>query len=248
MALIKVGSIGNFAVTPIEELSKERPFVKGIKTISDLKEISRGIPSDTFKYLTSQDKRGITLKKIKLLEGFEGFLQKYLNPTNEIYFLAWTWDLSGQPVNFYPGTISKPEDVIIPIKVGKERMFVGSGINLFPKNEVTGGICVRIQVWESDQKARDFGQVISEMADTISKSKLNSLLSLLSLATGVPAITVNMIKEASIELAKILGYIMTSNDNDYVDLFEGYFPSDLDWIVEEKTYCGQSSEITLNTY
>lgn len=75
-----------------------------------------------------------------------------LNPTHEVYFIAWAFDMSGRPVNFYPGKDFEPSDMLIPIKAGKVREFVGEGINIFPSQQVTGGIVVRIQLWESAKK------------------------------------------------------------------------------------------------
>lgn len=248
MALIKVGSINNFAVSAKEPVIKQMPFLKGIKTFSALNEVSRGLTPDLFELCTSTEQRGLALKNIELTEGFEGFLQKYLNPTNEIYFVAWAWDLSGQPVNLYPGENSNFQDAIIPIKVGTIREFIGEGINLFPKRLVKGGIAIRIQLWESDQKVRNFGKAMTETAEAINKSSLNNLLSLLSLATGVTGVTLNMIKDASIELAKVIGIILQSNGDDYVDFFEGYYASDQNWIIGQESYQGNSSIIKFNKY
>lgn len=79
------------------------------------------------------------MKAIKLLQGFEGFLQNLLNKDNEIYFLAWCWDLSGQPVFQYPAEGSQPESSIFKVRVGKLREFIGEGINLFPARQSLQG-------------------------------------------------------------------------------------------------------------
>lgn len=248
MALIKVGSINNFAVSANVNAMKQKPFLKGIRSFSALNEVSRNIPPDSFELITSTDQRGIGLKSIQLTEGFEGFLQKFLNKKNEIYFFAWAWDLSGQPVNLYPGSNVNPQDVVIPIKAGKVREFIGQGINLFPKRYVNGGIVIRIQLWESDQKVRNFGKAMSDTADAISKSQLNQLLSAISLVTGVTGTTITLIKEAALQLANVIGIILRSNGDDYVDLFEGYYSSDQIWTTGNKPYPGNSSILTLNKY
>ena len=79
MALIKVGSINNFAVTAKEPVIKKNPFLKGIRTFAALNELSGEFTPDLFELITSTDQRGVAIKSIKLTEGFEGFLQKYLN-------------------------------------------------------------------------------------------------------------------------------------------------------------------------
>ena len=248
MALIKVGSLNNFAVAANTTAKKQQPFLKSIRTFYALNELSRVVPPGSFGLITSKDKRGIGLKSLTLTEGFEGFLQKILHKTNDIYFIAWVWDLGGQPVCQYPGAGAAREDVIIPIRVGNVREFIGQGINLFPKRKVTGGIAIRIQLWESDQKERNFGKVLSDTADAIQKSKLNNLLSGISLLTGVPGATITLIKEASIELAKVIGTILQKNGDDYVDFFEGYYAADQPWTKGEESYEGNASVIRLNKY
>lgn len=248
MALIKVGSINNFAVSAKSTVKIAKPFLKGIKTFAALSEVSRDVEPDSFELITSVDQRAVALKKIQLTQGFEGFMQKVFDPTNELYFVAWAWDLSGQPINLYPGENINSTDVIIPIQVGRVKDFIGQGINLFPKRHVKGGIVIRIQLWESDQNVRSFGKAMSDTADAIKKSELNNLLSLISLATGVTGATITLIKDASIELAKVIGIILQANGDDYVDLFEGYYASDQNWSTGEDTYNGNSSILALNKY
>ena len=248
MTLIKVGSINDFAVKAKENVLKEKSFLKGINTFLSLNEVSRDIPPNSFELITSSDQRGIGLHSIELKEGFEGFLQNYLNSTNEIYFVAWSYDFSGQPVNFYPGVNANSEDVMFPMKVGTLKEFFGEGINLFPKRQVKGGIAIRIQIWESDAKVRNFGKAMIETADAIKKSGLNNLLSLISLGIGVPGATITMVEEAAIELAKVIGIILKTNGDDYVDFFEGYYASDKIWEIGEDAKSGNSSILTLNKY
>ena len=248
MALIKVGSINSFAVNAKEAATKERAFLRGIRTFAELGEVSRDVPPNSFDLITSTNQRGLAIKNIKLTEGFEGFLLNLFNTTNEVYFAAWAWDLSGAPINQYPGASVNSQDVLIPLTVGKVREFIGQGINLFPKRLVKGGIAVRIQLWESDQDIRIFGKAMSDTADAIQKSTLNNLLSLISTATGVTGATIALVKEASIELAKIIGTILQSNGDDYVDFFEGYYAADQIWTVGNETYNGNSSVLTLNKY
>ena len=248
MALIKTGSMSQFAVAARQPLISQKTFLKGINTFSSLYEVSREIPADTFEFVTSSDQRGVALKSIRLSRGFEGFLQRLLNKTNEVYFIAWAFDLSGMPVNLYPGNNLSYQDVIIPIKSGKLREFIGQGINLFPKRQVVGGITIRIQLWESDQEIRTFGKAMADTADAIQKSKLNNLLSLISMATGVTGATITLIKEASIELTKVIGTILQANGNDYVDFFEGYYPSDSVWVAGNEVSKGNSAVLTLSKY
>lgn len=248
MALIKSGSINDFNVKVKKKHQDKSPFLKSIRTFSSLNEVSRAVEPDSFELITSSDQRGIAIKKLKLEKGFEGFLQNYLNPNNEVYFVAWVWDLSGQPIIQYPGANFNPEDVMIKLKVGKVREFIGEGINLFPKRKVTGGIAVRIQIWECDKEARDFGKAMSDVADSIKKSELNNLLSLISLGTGVSGATITLVKDAAIELTKVIGNILQANGDDYVDFFEGYYAADQDWTKGDDAYNANSSKITIKKY
>lgn len=248
MALIQVGSINSFAVAPAAEALQQQPRLRGVRSFSELKEVAAATPSDAFTLAVSAEDRGVGIKSIELTEGFEGFLQNLFNPVNEIYFVAWAWDLSGQPVNYYPGEQVSPEDVIFNIRAVKLREFIGEGINLFPKRKVTGGIAIRIQVWESDGDVRNFGKVMSKTVETIRNSTLNNVISLITAATGVTGATITLVKDAALELADVIGKILQANANDYVDFFEGYYASDQPWTPGGQSYEGNASVLTLNRY
>lgn len=243
MALFKSGSFNDFSVN-----AKNISAFNMIKKIAEMKEISQDAESNIFQLSDSSEERGVALQKIQLLKGFEGFLSKVFNRTNEIYFVAWAWDLSGEKINLYPEEGVDYEDVKIPIRVDNIREFIGSGINLFPKRKVKGGIALRIQVWESDGDIRKFGKAMSDTVKAIKDSELNNLLTLASTVTGVSGATVNLIYKASLELANVIGTILKANGNDYVDFFEGYYPADLDWVKGNEEIKGTYANIALNKY
>lgn len=247
MALIKAGSIDHFAVRATESKVKAFPLLEKISTFAELSEMTRAISPEFFEYSQSAEARGLSLKSLKLTEGFNGFLGNIFNSKNNVYFVAWAWDLSGQPICQYPGENVDVKNVIIPLKVGRLREFIGEGINLFPKRKITGGIAIRLQLWESDEDTRKLGKVIADTSDAIKKSTLSSLISAIAL-TGLSGATITLIKDASIELAKVIGTILGSNSDDYVDFFEGYYPSDSKWATGSETYEGNSSVITLGKY
>lgn len=247
MALIEVGTINNFSVA-VKNKKPELSMLESISTLSELKEVSGKVGEGAFELITAAEPRGVAIKSLKLQKGFEGFLSGIFDKTNEIYFIAWAWDLSGEPINHYPGADVKPEDVLITMKSGKLREFIGDGINLFPKRKVKGGIAIRIQIWESDDDVRKFGKAMSDTAAVIEKSELNKVLSLVSLATGVSGATITLVKEAALELTKAIGSILQKNSNDYVDFFEGYYASDQIWETGKDIYNGNASELTLKKY
>ncbi len=131
---------------------------------------------------------------------------------------------------------------------GEAREFIGSGAVLFPPRSVAAGLSTRIQIWESAKGTRDFGQTLSTVADTIQKSKLNSLLTLIAMATGVASATVALVEQASLELAKVIGDVLKAISDDYVDFYEGYFPAAVPWTAGQTAYRGHASEIVLNQF
>jgi hypothetical protein len=134
-----------------------------------------------------------------------------------VYVLAWSWDASGESVALYPGKDTRPENTIIKLRAGNVREFMGEGAVLFPPRAIAGGLAVRINVWESDKGARDFGTKMSEVTGAIQQSKLNNLRSLLALA-GPQLATLTLIKDAALELAGVVGTILQSNgDHGYCD-------------------------------
>lgn len=248
MALIKVGSINDFSVCAKPDVLLRRGALRCIGRFNELEAASLTIEPDSFELSLSPDERGITLKNITLREGFEGFLANLFDATQEVYFVAWAWDLSGEKINYYPGEGIEAKDVIIPMKVGRLREFIGEGINLFPKRKVKGGIALRIQLWECDQNMRTFGKVVGDIANMMQNSQLGQLLHLIATATGVTASTISLIKDAAIELGKVVSHILQANGDDYVDFFEGYYPATSEWSPGDESYEGNSSMITLRRY
>jgi hypothetical protein len=245
MALIQRGSFDSFSAMVVASERAKRPALAGLRTFRGIREATRAVQPAPIEFEVSTTPRGLALKSLKLTQGFEGILDDLFNPTNEIYFLAWAWDLSGAPVVDYPGATGSPDRCIIPLQVGQVRQFLGAGIALFPARKVTAGLALRIMIWESDRGARDFGKTLSEVANTIKASKLNNLLSLVSLATGATTATIALIKDAAIELAYALGKILQANSDDYVDFYEGYYPAADPWTAGEEVHQGNASEIAL---
>jgi hypothetical protein len=245
MAIIQRGSINNFSAGFARSVHDISPGLSELLTFSDIREARRSAQPEPIVFNVSADPRGLALKSLKLTKGFEGFLQNIINPTNEVYFLAWCWDFNGFPAVFYPGAEAMKESCIIPLRVGDIREFIHSGIVLFPARIVTAGLAVRIMLWECDAGRRNFGRAMIDVADTIRTSKLNNLISMISSGINVTAATIALIKDASIELAGVVGKILQANSDDYVDFYEGYYPAAEAWTTGEETYKGNASEITL---
>lgn len=244
MSVIENGNLGEFDAKFAFE-GKSDVKMEGINNLKLLKQATRGVQESEIQFEVSREKRGVGLKSIMLKKGFEGFIQNLFNTKNEVYFIAWAWDLSGQPIQLYPASVHDFGKLLIPMKAGIARSFIGEGINLFPARRVTGGLSLRIQLWESDQDVRDLGKTIKEVNNIIRTSKLTNLLSMLASVALVQVATILMIKEASQELADLVGSILKANSDDYVDLFEGYYPASQKWPTTEITYQGYASEIQL---
>jgi hypothetical protein len=196
--------------------------------------------------------RGLALKSLKLTreskspkltQKLKNILEKLFDPRNEVYFLAWSWDFSGEPAFVYPGPTATAQTCIIPLKVGQVREFLGDGIILFPPRQVKLGIAIRIMIWKSDQGVRKFGEIMSEVANTVKDSELNNLL--LSLATDVKTATVNLINGAAIKLAGAIGEILRRKGDDCVDFYEGYYSASKPWKPGDEVHRGIASEIVL---
>ena len=248
MALIQHGSFDAFSAKVAAAERAGRPSLGMLRTLSAIGEATRAVQPAPLEFDVSSDPRGLALKSLKLTQGFEGFLQNLFNATNEVYFLAWSWDLSGGAVVEYPGATATSKTCIIPLKVGQVREFLGAGIALFPARQVTAGLATRIMLWESDQGTRDFGKTVSEVANTVKASKLNNLLSLISLVGGITTTTVSLVKDAAIELSDVVGKILQANSDDYVDFYEGYYPATQPWTPGDEAHQGNASEIELTRF
>jgi len=248
VAIIKVGSFGGLSASVRPEGIARRAAWKGLRTLGMIFEASRAGVAPPVRFAESQEPRGLALKGIRLTDGFEGFLASLFNPTHEVYFVSWAWDLSGEPPTTYPGAGAPPAGCLIPMRVGKLREFLGRGVGLFPARTVRAGLAVRIQVWESDADVRAFGRAMADVADTVGKSELNRLLTLASTATGIEGATLGLIKDAALELATLVGGVLAANGDDYVDFFEGYYPASDPWPVGEERHAGEFCEIVLSRF
>lgn len=248
MALITHGAFGDLTAAFTEPAIKARPSLQRLRSFSMMREATRDAQPEPIVFPKSPEARGLALKSIMLTEGFEGLLQNVFNRTNEVYFTALAWDLSGSIVIQYPGSGATVESSIIPLQVGRLREFMGVGINLFPARSITAGITLRIQIWESDAKARNFGKTLEDIANTVKTSELNNLLSLIAAGAGGTVATLELIRKAAVELMFMVGSILKANSDDYVDFYEGYFPVSNTWGSGTETYSGHASEIQLTRF
>jgi len=222
--LIKAGSLDNFSIRPaIEGLtSKKRDIFTKNSNIR-----SYAAPE------TLSKTGGLGLGSFTLYKNFDG-LRNLFNPQNEIYFIAWTWDLSGNAPYVYPAKSIEPGSWFHRVKKNDSIQFIGEGLNLYPKQEIKGGVGVHIEVWESDNDIRNAGKIVEEITSTIQESDLKNVLTGLA-ATNPTTATIAVISKAVLALSGEIGKILKNNSDDFVNLFEGYYDVD-SWTKGRETY------------
>lgn len=249
MALIKVGSLDDFSVVPSEAAEKVLPLAKEIDTFSVLAEITNTAPANSFNFLVSEDRRGLALQSLQLNSQFQNFLARLFSTTSEIYFLAWAWDMAG--LVQYPGANGNANSCLIPLKAGQLREFASAesaGIVLFPPRQISAGLSLRIQVWESRQNVRNFGDVMNKVASAIDGSELKTILAGLvaAPATGGASAILALVAPAAQKLAQAVGEILKNYADDFVDYFEGYFPAAKPWQLGPYQESGKGATLVLN--
>jgi hypothetical protein len=248
VALITIGSLTQFSVEPTDAALASVPEADAVNNFGVLAEVTREAPAGVFRFAVSPEGRGLAVASLRLEKGFQNFLARLFHKTSDVYFLAWCWDMSGDPASLYPGAVADPASGLIPMKGGEIREFIGAGAVLFPARPVTAGLAMRMQIWESAQGSRQFGQTMSTVAQTIQQSKLNAALTLIATATGVATATVALVEQAALELGRVIGDILKASSDDYVDFYEGYFPASESWADGQTAYKGHASEIVLNRF
>jgi hypothetical protein len=243
VALINTGSFADLSlVTQIGDAPAE---AEGVDSFGVLTKVEPRVPAETFEYASSAERRGLALQSLLLSKDAQGLFARLFDATADVYFLAWAWDFSGQPVVSYPNAGAAAGKVLIPMLGGSTREFVGAGVALFPARVVKAGIGMRMQIWQSNQDKRDFGATMTKVAEAIMKSNLNDVLSIAALATGVTGATIAMAEKAALELASVVGKILQESSDKYLDFYEGYFPACDPWTPESETFEGPLSAITL---
>lgn len=245
MALIKVGSLDDFSVVALESAAKALSHAKRVDTFSVLAEVSNKAPQKSFDFRVSKDHRGLALQSLQLKKEFQTFLARLFNKKSKIYFLAWAWDMAS--LSHYPGMNADPSSCLIPLKAGELREFIGAGAVLFPPRPISAGLALRVQIWESHQKLRDFGKVMSKIASAIDGSDLSTILIGLAAApaTGGASAAISLMAPAAQKLAQAVGDILKESADDVVDYFEGYFPAAEPWPTGSERHNGQGTTIVL---
>lgn len=256
MPIISVGNLNQIDLklkegTTVKKISTgkkgkdtELKFPK-VFTAEVLKDISSDIIPPKLDLLESEKKWSLYIKNILLKEGFEGIFGNTLGESNEIYFVSVCWDYSGvTPFVYPPVKEGNAARFLNSVKPNVIREFIGDGIQIWPAQKVKGGLNIIIFVYECDQDVRDLGKVLKMVHDTVSNSKLTSLVGAISvspaLATGIA------VAEAVNELVNVVGSILEENQDDYVDLFQGTYGTEKVQTSGTKKYDHEVVSITLD--
>lgn len=250
MPLFKVGNFGQIGVSFAPTAKVIRPEHKDTvgfsRTLSTdaLSELSFNVFPPKMSLATSPDKWSLFLKSLSLHKSFEGFIANLFNPINEIYFTSIAWDYSGAPPFVYPPKGAQGSDFLIPMRANDTRQFIGDGVALWPAQNVVGALNIVILVYECDKDVQKAGETLAGIHDTIGSSKLTGLIAAIStnpsLATGVA------IGAAVNEIIGVVGNIMKRNGDDYVDLFEGSYGTELPQAARVEKYDHEASGIALD--
>lgn len=253
--LISKGSINNFAIQPtvLAELH-ELPFQKLLRNNLDTKnfsEINHAIDiMDMMSFGSDTIVGDVFLKELTLRKNFEGTLANLFKPRqtqNEVYFLVWSWDLSGNKFYVYPSEGVNADEWIKPMKKDDTSVFMhGDGLPIFPRGEIKNGVGIHIEVWESDKGIRKAGEKLLKAKKAINDSDLIKITAGL---TTITAPNLALIEKATSVLSGMIGNILKANGDDHIALFEGYFEVDK-WRVgpqrwKEPTENDPACEITI---
>ena len=245
MSLIKKGSLFDLSVKVKPQVVQEMESLKDITTFRELVQITRKSKPISFDLQTSQEERGLALKALSLSKSFEGFLGNFTK--SSLYVFSVAWDLSNQPIFYFPDPLSEKNQNMFKIIPGETIEFPNKGLPVFPKRKVNGGIAFKIMVFESDQISMNFNLFLSAISDTIKRSELSYLLGLFSSATGVNGASILLISEAAKRLYNAIGDVLKINSDDYIDFVEGYYPIK-NWVRDFDTIENDYSTVVLNRF
>jgi hypothetical protein len=230
--LISKGSINDFAVRPtalseVQKSSLQKLLTNKLNT-KNFAEISSALNAiDNIPFVPDTIVGEVLLKELTLRKNFEGTLANLFRPNstrNEVYFLAWSWDLSGKKLVYPFDKDRSPDEWVKSMRKNDTAKFMqGDGLPIFPKGEIKGGVGVHIELWESDKGIRQAGEKILKVKEVLENSDLSKIIS------GLTAVTkpeLELLKTAGFVLAGMIANILKANEDDHIALFEGYFTAD----------------------
>ena len=174
-------------------------------------------------------------------------MQRVFNPRNEVYVVSVSWDYSGAPPVQYPAYTANPAELMSRLKEGEKREFIGAGLPLFPARRVVGGLSTRVMLWECDQDIRRFGTSMAHVSQAIQSSELTQVLSALAGSNPTTAV-ISTVAQAALALTRVIGDLLKTNSDDFVDYFEGFYPASDSWNAAVEPVRGPCSAIELTKF
>ena len=247
MPLFKIGNFDEIGLSVSNITHKNGKPAKspGALNSVSIKELSPDLVIPDIGIMKSKYAWSLYLKSITLFESFEGLLN-CINPNNEIYFTAIAWDYSGKNPYIFPPTGVDLSSTAVKMKNKQKREFVGNGIQLWPSQSVEGSLNVVIIVHECDKDFNNLGQRLDDIHQAIENSTFAKLIKSISanpIFSQVGAVTL-----AVNEVIGIIGKILKTNGDDYVDLFEGSFGTERPQTSGTTAYTHESSSIELEFF
>lgn len=251
MALIRQGSFEDMAATAAREVSggggpaTSADALESFSTIGEMQEVAREAQPVKVRFPESEGDRGLAIDSFTLERGFEGFLGEVFGTRNEVFMVSWAWDFSGASPVVEPDP-AEAAKYVHRLQAGERIEYAGDGRLLFPPRKVTGGMAVRIQICESDEGTRKAGETLELVRKAVEDSKLTSVLSLAALAGGPTTATLGLVKDAANELSQVIAAILKANNDDMVDLYEGYWRATGAWEPGREDVRGTASHLAFN--
>jgi hypothetical protein len=167
--------------------------------------------------------RGLVIKEITLNRDAEG----PFDDDAEVYFISTAMDFSGEAPLVFP--LGRAEDAVMHLEPGDTfRFTLGEGAPVFPMKLIVDGLVVQVHIFESDSGVQGAGEALQKAADAV-KTDGNLLKLLEQLIKNPGGVATKVVLGAAAELATVVSTILSSNDNDNVAFFTGYWSAQGSW-------------------
>lgn len=171
-------------------------------------------------------RRGLAIKRFTLTSEFGSRFSQWFRTTNNLYLVGYAWDLSSKLPIVYPSEWASPDDLIIRLRPGETKEYGGVGDVLLPPRPVKGGVSVRLHLWRFHGNAREFGDTLRRVNETVASSGLTKAVSTIAaaaaggpLAAGAKVAIENLVDS----MAESVGTILSEAGDDQVDFFSGHY-------------------------
>ncbi len=166
----------------------------------------------------------LSIKSVTLHKSFD--FQLFGKAVNELYMVAIAWDYSGRPAVVYPPPQATPAEMArATYQATRDEpvVFLGSGIEIWPAQPVTGSLNVRIFLVESDADVQATGKKLAKITEVVNGSAFGAAITALAAGT---AGTVSAVVAAAAALTQVVAELMQKDEDDLVAVFDGSYGAD----------------------